>query len=189
MGTPDSERPPLKEYYLRWLEHELTSEGTYPDRSYFELAYTMFEKEFTWGPEFPWSINMDDNRLADGMELRAEFAELHGAKRSRMEALGPCSFLEVLIGLSRRLAFVAGGTSSHWAWQLMTNLRLERMWDHLSRSKTRTVLHILDTVIQRDYAPNGDGGFFPLAWADRDQRQVELWYQLNAYVEELHPEH
>lgn len=173
----------VKQQYLVWLENELISESAYPDRSYLELAHVMFDTEFTW------SVDMDDNRLADGMELRMEFAELNRVSRATMRSLGPCSFLEVLLGLSRRLSFVAGGTSSRWAWQLLVNLRLERMWDHLSRSKTQTVLHILDTVIQRNYAPNGVGGFFPLAWPDRDQRPVELWYQLNAYVEELHPEH
>lgn len=175
--------PELKEAYVRWLENELTSGGNQPDRSYFELVWTMFETPFTW------SVNMDDNRLADGMELRAEFAEIHGASRTGMNALGPCSFIEVLLGLARRLAFVAGDTKERWAWQMLTNLRLERMWDHLSRSKTHAVRHILDTVILRTYEPNGVGGFFPLAWPDRDQRKVELWYQLNAYVEELHPEH
>jgi len=174
---------PLKESYLLWLENELISEGDYPDRSYFELVYLMFETEFKW------SVDMDDNRLADGMELRAEFAHLHNASRTGMNRLGPCSFIEVLIGLSRRLAFVAGGTARRWAWQLLVNLHLEKMWDHLSGSKRHAALQIMNTVIQRDYAPNGEGGFFPMAWDERDQRQVELWYQLNAYVEEQHLEH
>lgn len=179
----------MKEHYLRWLEHELTSESNKPDRSYFELVHVMFDHEFLWSEEFPWAVQMDDNRLADGMELRAEFAELHGISRTNMNSLGPCSFLEVLLGLSRRLSFVAGDTAGRWAWQLMVNLRLERMWDHLSRSKTMTTISIMDTVIKRNYDANGVGGFFPLAWPTRDQREVELWYQLNAYVEELHPEH
>lgn len=180
---------PLKESYLHWLENELTRESDRPDHTYFELVYLMFHTEFKWGPEYEWSVTMDDNRLADGMELRAEFAESYGASRSGMNRLGPCSFIEVLIGLSRRLAFVAGGSAPGWAWQLLINLRLERMWDHLSRSKSQAASRIMDAVIRRDYAPNGDGGFFPMAWADRDQRQVELWYQLNAYAEELHLEH
>jgi hypothetical protein len=106
-----------------------------------------------------------------------------------MENLAPPSFIEVLLGLSRRLAFVSGGTQERWAWQLLVNLGLEKMWDHLSRSKTRTALDVMEAVISRSYLPNGVGGFFPLAWPDRDQRQVELWYQLNAYAEEQHPEH
>jgi hypothetical protein len=172
-----------REFYLRWLEHQLTSESSQPTRGYFDLAEVMFTTEFTW------SVPMDDNRLADAMELRIEFAEGHGISRGSMDELGPCSFLEVLIGLSRRMSFVAGGTAPRWAWQLVINLGLERMWDRMTRSKMQQTLRILETVIQRTYEPNGVGGFFPLAWPDRDQTRVELWYQLNSYVEEMHPEH
>lgn len=172
-----------REYYLRWLDHQLTSESSQPTRGYSDLVQVMFDTPFAW------SVPMDDNRMADAMELRSEFAEGHGVPRMVMEELGPCSFIEVLIGLSRRMSFIAGGSSPRWAWQLLVNLRLERMWDRLSRSKMQQVLHILETVIQRTYEPNGVGGFFPLAWPDRDQTQVELWYQMNSYVEEMHPEH
>lgn len=187
---PRPRRPPsLRDQYIHWLESELTSEAGHGDRTYFELVNVMFNTEFVWSPELPWCIPMDDNRIADGMELRWEFAERFNAPRESMANMAAPSFIEVLLGLSRRLSFVAGGTPGRWAWQLLVNLGLERMWDHLSRSKTLTVQDILQTVIHRSYKPNGDGGFFPLAWHDRDQRQVELWYQLNAYAEELHPEH
>jgi hypothetical protein len=168
--------------YIHWLENQLTSEGDRPDRSYYELVHVMFNIEFTW------TVPMDDNRVADGMEIRYEFAELHGLDRQEALDLGPPSFIEVLLGLSRRLAFVAGGSAPRWAWELLVNLDLERMWDHLSRSKARQAETILETVINRDYRPDGVGGFFPLAWPTRDQREVELWYQLNAFAEERHPE-
>lgn len=186
MSTPDTSQ--LRTYYIHWLENELACERGYRDRTYLELTHAMFHTEFKWANHPPF-VSMDDNRLADGMELRKEFAEQHAAPRDAMMALGPCSFVEVLIGLSRRLAFVAGGSQHKWAWQLLVNLGLDRMWDHLSRPKTRQTLDILQTVITRSYGPDGVGGFFPLAFPDRDQRKVELWYQLNAYVEELHPEH
>jgi hypothetical protein len=48
---------------------------------------------------------------------------------------------------------------------------------------------ILDTCIWRTYQPDGQGGFFPLAWPEEDQTKVELWYQIAAYIDELHPEH
>ena len=184
MPRPERQhRPPLADHYIQWLENELTAESKYPDRTYYELVNLMLQTEFKF------SIAMDENRLADGIELRAEFAERFHIPRARMNGFGKASFIEVLLGLSRRLAFVAGGTPGRWAWQLLVNLGLDRMWDHLSRSKTHAVSDILETVINRNYQPNGVGGFFPLAWPDRDQRDVELWYQLNAYAEELHPEH
>lgn len=183
-----AQRPPLKDHYIHWLENELTGESKFPDRTYFELVNAMFHTEFKWANHPPF-VSMDDNRLADGLEVRWEFAERFEVPRHVMKNLAPPSFIEVLLGLSRRLSFVAGGTQERWAWQLLVNLGLERMWDHLSRSKTRTAFEAMEIVVNRSYLPNGDGGFFPLAWPDRDQREVELWYQLNAYAEEQHPEH
>jgi hypothetical protein len=101
----------------------------------------------------------------------------------------PGSVLEVMIGLSRRLAFYAGGEPEGWAWQLLCNLDLRTFRDPLSRRKASVVAELLHSLIWRTYAPDGTGGFFPLAWPKEDQTKVELWYQMSAYVEEIHPEY
>jgi hypothetical protein len=44
---------------------------------------------------------------------------------------------------------------------------------------------IFERLIWRNYAPNGEGGFFPLENPREDQTQVELWYQMNSYVNEM----
>ena len=149
-------------------------------KTYWGLLNFMFDMPFSW------SVPMDDNRMADGLEIRREFAhEIHVHPKT-MEKLGPCSFLEVLISLSRHLAFIAGGESPGWAWQLLGNLELHGMSDPLTRPKQRKAENIMRIAIERTYLPDGTGGFFPLAWPDTDQTQVELWYQMNYYVEELH---
>lgn len=66
----------------------------------------------------------------------------------------------------------------------MDNLGISRYSDD-QKIPAEKIEKILDTVINRKYKRNGLGGFFPLKHADRDQRKVELWYQLNAYVLEI----
>jgi len=168
--------------YLTWLEDQLRDEYS-PTGEYWGLVNLMFDKEFTW------SVPHDDNRIADALQLRNEYSDEKHVRRAQMRRLGPCSFLEVLIGLSRRLAFTAGGKAPGWAWVLLTNLELDKMIDPLSPRKINKINDIMDTVIQRTYSPDGQGGFFPLAYPDDDQTRIELWYQLNSFVEELHPEH
>lgn len=172
----------LRGDYLRWLESQLRDESTRPSKSYWDLVNVMFERQFEW------SVPHDDNRLADGLDLRAEYAHDFGVSRDDMMALGPCSFLEVLLGLSRKLAFTAGGKAPGWAWTLLENLGLSRMSDPFTRAKHNRTQEIMDTAIYRRYSPDGQGGFFPLAYSDDDQTTIELWYQMNAFVEELHPE-
>ena len=180
---PERNNPHLRREYLRWLEAQLKDEHS-PITSYWELTNLMFDTEFDWS-----LVPMDENRVVDGADLRIEFANEFNVPKSRMLELNPVSFLEVLIGLSRRLGFVAGGSAPGWAWQLLGNLDMHRLSDPLTRHKRRRALEIMTIVIERKYQPNGVGGFFPLSWPDEDQTRVELWYQLNAFAEEIHPEH
>ena len=175
----------LPEAYLEWLEPQLRDENN--GKSYSDLIILMFQTEFPL--EVARAVPNDDNRLADGMELRSEFSREFRVKYEDLLAMGPASFLEVLIGLSRRLEFAAGGSAPGWAWQLVCNLELHRMSNPLSEAKQRHVRDILETVIHRKYRPDGQGGFFPLAFPDEDQTRIEIWYQLHAFLEELHPEH
>jgi hypothetical protein len=174
---------PQAEDYLRWLEPQIRDEQDDHSRSYWELLGLMFNKEFVW------LVPNDDNRIVDGLDLRMEFCDEQDISSDALRDLGPCSFLEVLIGLSRRLAFAAGGRAPGWAWQLLSNLELHRMADPLDRRKARKAEEILDAVIWRTYLPNGQGGFFPLIDFEEDQTQVELWYQMSAFIREMHPEY
>lgn len=172
----------LSEDYLHWLAPQIREEQAAPGKDYWGLLTIMYEKEFVW------VVPHDENRIGDGLDLRTEFFNQKNIPMHRRDALGPCSFLEVLIGLSRRLAFAAGGNAPHWAWELVTNLELQRMSDPLSPRKAQRVGDILEACIFRNYTPDGQGGFFPLAWPNEDQTEVELWYQMAAYIDELHPD-
>lgn len=177
---------PLAGDYLRWLATQIRGEvDGNQGRTYDTLLTIMFEKEFIW------RIANDDNRLADGLDLRVDFCHQAnvqmgdaGAFLSKAHPVPPCSFLEVLIALSRRLEFNAGGSANGWAWELMTNLVLHRLGDPVGRSKARRIHDILDRCIWRNYEPNGVGGFFPLHHPNEDQRQVEIWYQMSAFIGE-----
>jgi hypothetical protein len=92
--------------------------------------------------EFVWTVPHDDNRLQDGLDLRTEFSN---EQKIRLEK--GATVLEVLIALSRRLAFTAGGRAEDWAWQLLANLRLTKMTDPFTENKARKVANILETLI------------------------------------------
>lgn len=131
--------------------------------------------------EFVWTVPNDDNRVQDGADLRYEFA---GDRKHEINLPG-VTFLEVLVGLSRRTAFTAGGDADKWAWRLLKNLRLTKMSTPLTEEKSQMIDDILDSVIWRTYAADGRGGFFPLNQPQEDQRKIEIWYQMNKYVIEM----
>lgn len=163
--------------YLSWLE-PMAGVDQGPG-SYSDLMMLLAKKEFVW------LVPHDDNRIGDGLAVRKEIQELIGMNTN----LGPCSVLEVLVGLSRRLSFVADGPESGWAWQLICNLELNKFKDPIGVRRKAMVDEILEALVWRTYSSDGQGGFFPLAWPDEDQRYIELWYQMEFYVSEIHPDH
>lgn len=159
--------------YFDYLISQFHIPAAYQDRDYSGLFGCLHNKEFVW------VIPNDDNRIEDAKDLRREFwGEGHWLPRKGV------SILEVIVALSRRLEFNAGGNQETWAWKLIRNLKLDRCWNPLTERKIEKIEDILNAVIWRTYEPDGKGGFFPLRQSREDQREVELWYQMQAYINE-----
>lgn len=159
--------------YLEWLSQQVKHRK---NQNFSELFLLMGTKEFVW------VVANDDNRIQDALDLRLEYYREIGYKPYiTTDLLGEVSVLEILIVLSKHLAFQAGGLANVWAWQLLTNLGLQKMSGHLTRREVDEVDEKLERLIYRTYSRDGLGGFFPLSWPDSDQRKVELWYQMAAY--------
>lgn len=170
----------LDERYLEWLYRFVGPiQNRNPARSYWLLATTLFQKEFTW------FIPNDDNRVVDGQELREQFLDETAAGFDDSWMNEGCSFLEMLIALSRRCAFETDDEPFEWLWVLIDNLGLRPFVDENFDEDYRVDVDIiLDRVVNRTYDPDGRGGLFPLKRAEEDQRQIEIWYQMSAYLRE-----
>lgn len=170
----------LDEDYLTWLYSQVADATVEnPELTYWKLLKYLFTEEFTW------SVPNDDNRLEDGKALRLEFVDTGMYQNVPDDWFElPCSVLELMVGLARRLEFEADGKAHYWFWRMMENIRLNKYCDSW-RLQKKTIEHIISRVMLREYKADGQGGFFPLKYPEKDQRQVELWYQLSAYVLEL----
>lgn len=164
--------------YLRWLYRQVASvRFKDPNRTYWSLLRQLYVTEFVW------FVANDDNRLEDGRELRQEFIEEEKIQYVNEEWLDlGCSMLEMLIALSRRLAFDTVGEARGWFWHLLKNIELDQMNDAVRPYPEAEIDEVLRVVIFRLYRDDGHGGLFPLKNARQDQTKVELWYQLSAYL-------
>lgn len=160
----------FEQRYLRWLQSQIAFDKR---KNYDELCAILHSKEFVW------FVANDDNRIEDGRQLRVEFSRGH---HNMMQG---CSILELVVALSRRCAFAGGGHEADWAMQLLENLGLHRMSSHIGKTRADQIDDILERLIWRNYEPDGEGGFFPLSWPEEDQRKVEIWYQMSAYINEI----
>jgi len=133
-------------------------------------------------------LHRDENRGEDGKELRGEYENTFDISGEDLWIDAKASVLEVLLGLSRRLEFDTDIPTANWFWKLLENLEVRHYNDgHYNEHVEEEVFHRLQVFMTRSYAPTGYGGLFPLRMPQQDQRRVELWYQMQAYM--LESEH
>jgi hypothetical protein len=169
----------IDEGYFGYLYH-LTKAPSHrdPRRSYFSLLAQLHIKPFYW------FVHNDDNRETDGKELRNEFLSEHDVSEPDQPwDEVPASVLEVLIGLARRLSFESYGEPAQWFWVLLQNLGIDRYVDAVYQDDiAEDVERVLNLLLSREYGRDGTGGLFPLRTTSSDQRRVEIWYQMSAYL-------
>lgn len=137
-----------------------------------------------YNEKFKWFINNDENRADDGERLRIIFEDETGLWCNNYN---PCSILEMLGALALRcnneLMYDPdlGNKTSEWFWDMITNLGLDRMDDwHFDNDEFNIIVKRLNN---RTYDKNGFGGPFYIPNFSLDMRKIELWYQLNYYIQ------
>lgn len=159
-----------------------------PDHSYFILAKTLNK----W--MFQAKIPTDENRADDGLKLREIFEDESG---KLLRLAHPCTMLEFLIGLAFRMDGLMYENSAReqedtiriWFWEILRNVDLDMFDDeaYYDRGGTEEVQKIMNCIVNREYDEDGKGGLFPLSYTTKDQRKVEIWYQMQAYLNEKYP--
>lgn len=178
-NTKESMARDLRLYngYFHWLlETVMYQEMKREGRSYLYLLQAMRAKTFTV------VVPNDANRAEDGKHLRVKFGDISGLPG---EIKGACNFLEMCIALATRInddifEHDINSKPARWFWLMMENCGLDKFTD--DEFDDLMVNKIMDRVILRRYSKTGKGGFFPIKQPRQDQREVELWYQMQNYV-------
>lgn len=172
----------IKYDYWIWLRKLIGANDPESEWShYFALLWALHTTEFYA------TVEMDENRAEDGKELRTYFKEATGKDSSVID--GPCSVFEMMVALSRRYDGEVGDINAQNVpdifWGMVKRLNLYEMDDdHFDQEK---VSSILMSFLDRTYEKDGFGGLFPLVNPREDQRKVEIWYQMQAYIIENDP--
>ena|ERR1044072_4481040 len=161
--------------YLEWLYLQVGRQAKNVEH------WELLKKLLSW--EFVMLVPNDDNRCSDGIAIRKEFTRDTDVRPSHIWMNMGCSVLEMLIGISRHLSFEMDRDEGFWFWHLIGNLGLTRFND--KRYNDRVVDQILERLVWRQYSYDGRGGIFPLREPYEDQRDVELWFQMESYMLEM----
>ena len=169
--------------YFEWLCSCVCEKGQ--RMSYGKMLDHLFRTQFTY------IIDMDANRISDGIDLRYRYGRERGEHDSVIASvldIYPCNVLEVLVALCIRIESVmddpqVGNRTGYWFWILLDNLNLTSMSDvYYNKEYVDKVLYIF---MERKYRMDGSGG--GIVWLKhprRDVRFVELWEQVGWYLSE-----
>lgn len=175
----------IKTKYFKWLCDLVGF-----DYRYSILARAMHRKEF-------YSIvKNDNNRAEDGKKIRELFIKdmvidgKYDEDDLYMNLGGPCSILEMMIALAFRMEDTMydceiDDKSNEYFWKMLHNLGLDDFTNlKYSEDEVFIVDMILEDFLERRYKRSGEGGLFPLRNYKKDQRTVEIWYQMMSYLTE-----
>lgn len=172
----------LKESYLKYLYGIIFRHPS--EANYWLLVNCLFKIPFYW------SVPNDDNRAEDGKVFRNDFS-LAWFNTFYIWWEEECTVLEMLVGLANRMEDVLENPMKperlgDWFILLISNLGFKTFTDENWSSDKECLIHErIDILLKRQYDPSGAGGLFPLEERRvKDQRKVEIWYQMMSYIDE-----
>lgn len=146
------------------------------------------------GVEFKDTRGVDDNRIRDAQELRADLIAKMDLDHTTVRPFPNVSMLEVMVAIADRLGQITGDDDNEfWFWEMVSNLALDGIDDNEFWSDPEgyeaEILDRADDVINIKYDRDGLGGLFLLreGVAPQDMRDTELWYQMQYYANEVSP--
>lgn len=176
-------RDEVNNEYFDWLVSIIYSDAKNRPYSYNKLLSHLHNTRFRY------SIKRDYNRESDGLDLRRRFYLVTNCEEAGLYLNGPCSVFEMMVALALRCEETIMSDSSYgdrtgqWFWQMIVNMGLGSMRDELYDKKF--VSYAIERFLSRDYEPNGKGGLFTVRHRKCDMRNVEIWAQLQWYLDEI----
>lgn len=168
----------MENEYFKWLCSLIFGENN----SYEMLAVKLYNADFRY------TIPMDGNREADGINLRYRFGRERGYEDyiiAEYLDISVCSVLEMMTALCIRIEDIMEcderDRTGEWFGEMLRSLGLDGQTD--DRFDEEQVDAAITRFLDGDYGKNGCGGLFTVQ-KPCDMRGVELWYQAQYWMGE-----
>lgn len=177
----------LNQEYFNWM-CQLVCDKRWRNKG---LSYQMLLSQLH-SIDFQYTLPMDENRAEDGIDLRYRFGyekEYEGSMIACYLDNRPCSVLEMLIALAFRCEEhimsdpEVGNRMGQWFWSMIVSLGLSHMTDQFFDPEN--VNNVIFRFMEHQYDRNGNGGLFTINDCKYDLRTVEIWWQMNWYLDSI----
>ena len=151
---------------------------------YSELLFCLHDIDFSW------CIDQDSGRAEEGLNLRNEYYTLSNYTADWVMLMDkPCSVLEALIPIAKRMSDMlegdnSGDTTRVWFWKFLENLKLKKFNNVFVQHDENSDYDIKIAVINwlnREFEFDGTGSIFPLKHPKYDERNRTIVYQMYDY--------
>lgn len=176
----------LEKRYFDWM-YGIACQNRYSRKA----SYKMLLSYLNCIP-FSYTVLMDRNRAADGVDLRYRFGYEQGYEDPMIASYlddKPCSVLEMMVALAIRCEehimedSDIGDRTGKWFWYMISSLGLSDMDD--DQIDYIRVDRIIRKFLNREYTKDGKGGLFYVKNCKIDMRTTEVWYQMFQYLEKI----
>lgn len=170
-----------KDGYMDWIIAQVC-DGEWEDMAQRRYLFDALDRE-----KFFPACARDENRAEDGANLRQRYLQETGEDAGRGQRR--CSMLEMLAALALRceeslmIDLDVGRRVGRWFFPMLENMA--EPLEHGIFGSPYTVMMACRRLCNRDYAADGKGGLFYIPGFQGDMRKMEIWYQMQAYLNYL----
>lgn len=167
--------------YYEWLLNQINA-STDLRSEYNSLLHYLHKTAFVW------SVDFDQNRAADGYEMRVMFERETGLDHDILDARLPymCSVLEMMVALASRMEVEfmhderEGDRTGEWFWMMIDNLGLS--WAKDNAFDESEVAKIVRIFLRREYKNDGKGALFCDPFLVTGFEKLEIWSQMGIFL-------
>lgn len=168
--------------YLEWIK-SIAFENETKVYNYSKLLDLLNNVTFTY------ILPMDSNLYEQGIYLRKRYSYFANIPYSDVDYAFngvPCSLLEMMVSLAFKCEEnimydpEKGDQTYVWFEEMLRSTHLLCQYDSIFDEEY--CIERITNLLNRNYEPNGDGGLFTVPNAQKDFRNMEIWYQMHQYL-------
>lgn len=171
----------MEELWDDYLKYLIRRYGLKREKRYYDLFKILHDIEFVW------ILDRDENREADGRDVRYDYDIPKGCEKYLDEFIErPVSVLEVLLAIADRIEREYIGDPADerpdiFFMEMIKNLGLTGL---IVNNGEEVIEDIVNRWMRRMFLPDGYGSPFPVRYDRRDQRKLEIFDQVLSYINE-----